>query len=892
MKLIPIRLFHCVLCFTLLVFFLETNALYAEGKLEVTIQIVKSNTGKPVPNAVVISKKGKTSGISNAEGITKLTFPEPGYYEIKVSTADKTESLFREVRFKGQVILVSIAESNLSGILVSGERDKTPLSRYGLVQDEIKRLPGVSGDSLKALQTVPGVVIGAPVGILPSVFTNIGTNLITGNPYSNSERGDLSLRGGGTRQNQYYFDGFPLPYPFHLGNQSSVLNNNLIKSFDVYTGAFPAKYGYATGGIIAIEGTDRVDENKTIINVNLFLSDIYNQSKVLPGLAMISSGRKNYPNLVLLQAYPQGIPEDAKYAEYHDYQWKLIWDINPDHRVTVQTFGTRDRQAYTKAQADLERGGQDPRPPTGLDRMFRTDAARYIWKGKSFRNTLSYSRTWFDEFFELRFTNPLTAENIFGLQNRTSDTITYVQNAFEWELWEEHLKFEVGVQGRFRETTLKGENISSYNRLFYNIFNDLLNSNSAFRSVIDGDRIRYREKSAYTEFQFKYGGIRLTPGARVDHYSGSNESNLAPRITAGYVFESTKTSIMAGHGIHYNAPVSVEALSKKSGNPNLFMERSEHNSLGISQDFANHWQIKIEGFHNIFQNIIVPDSYIVDPYALNNDTRIFVNETAKVLANPIKAKNLNYSNAGYGYSEGVEIFLKKTKDPREQSGLFGWISYTNSITKRINNQSRLSSEESRNRTLQNNTRTLLAQTKLGTNYLNYYDDNNLELIYNNDKEELYDLDRTHILNIVFGYKFNSEWMVGGRFRYFSGTPYTPITGATRANQAATFGLNLYFPNYSGNYNSDRFLPFHQFDLRIDRIENYSWGYINTYIEFVNFYGRRNQAGFEFDNTRNFQRNLNPSPTYDTVNSPFIISQTPNGKMAIIPLINIGMEVRF
>lgn len=662
-----IRIYLLIICFA------WQSSTFAEGNLEIVFQIVKSNSGKPVSNAVVISKKGKTSGVSNEEGIAKLRFPEPGYYEIKVSTADRTESIFREVRFKGQIILVTISESNLAGILVSGERDKTPLSRYGLVQDEIKRLPGVSGDSLKALQTIPGVVIGAPVGILPSVFTNIGTNLLTGNPYSNSERGDLSLRGGGTRQNQYYFDGFPLPYPFHLGNQSSVLNNNLIKSFDVFTGAFPAKYGYATGGIIAIEGTDRVDENKTVINTNLFLSDIYNQSKVLPGLAMISSGRKNYPNLVLLQAYPQGIPEDAKYAEYHDYQWKLIWDINSEHRLTIQTFGTRDRQAYTKAQADLERGGQDPRPPTGLDRMFRTDAIRYIWKGKTFRNTLSYSRTSFNEFFELRFTNPLTAENIFGLQNRTADSITYVHNAFEWELWEEHLKLEAGVQGRFRETTLKGENISAYNRLFNNIFNDLLNSNAAFRSVIDGDRVRYREKSAYAELPFKYAGFRLTPGARVDNYSGSNETNLAPRITGGYLFESTKTGFMAGHGIHYNAPVSVEALSAKSGNPNLYMERSEHNSVGISQEFANLWQIKIEGFRNIFQNIIVPDAYIVDPYALNNDTRIFVNETAKVLANPITPKNLNYSNAGYGHSEGIEIFIKKQKiQENNQDSLVGY----------------------------------------------------------------------------------------------------------------------------------------------------------------------------------------------------------------------------
>ena len=68
-----------------------------------------------------ISKKGKTSAVSNEEGIAKLRFPEPGYYEIKVSTADRTESVFREVRFKGQIILVTISEANLAGILVSGE---------------------------------------------------------------------------------------------------------------------------------------------------------------------------------------------------------------------------------------------------------------------------------------------------------------------------------------------------------------------------------------------------------------------------------------------------------------------------------------------------------------------------------------------------------------------------------------------------------------------------------------------------------------------------------------------------------------------------------------------------------------------------------------------------
>ena len=872
--------------------FVLTNSVFPDGSLEIKVQLVRSQTGKPIPNATVISKQGKTSGITDSEGRVILKFPNIGYYEIRIVAGDKIENITKEIRYTGQILLIPISELSSSGIFVSGERDKTVLSRYGLAQEEIKRIPGVAGDSLKAIQTIPGIAVGVPVGVLPTVFTNVGTNTVTGNPYSNSERGDLSLRGGGTRQNQYFFDGFPLPYPFHLGNQSSVLNNNLIKSFDVYSGSFPSRYGFATGGIIAIDGTDKVEENKTIVNVNFFLSDAYNQTKLIPSLSMITSGRKNYPNFVLLQAYPQGIPQDAKYAEYQDFQWKLIWDLNNDHRITFQTFGTRDRQAYTKQQANYERGGEDPRPPTGLDRGFRTDGLRYVWKGKSFRNTISYSRTEFNEFFELRITNPATAENIFGLQNRTRDTLTYVEQKFEWELIEEHLKLETGFQSRSKETNLKGENITSNNRLFSDIFNNLLNSSPQFRSVIDGDRIRYSEAAAFAEFQGKWNGFRFSPGGRIDSYSGSREVNLSPRVTGGYVIESTKTSFLGGHGIHYNSPVSVEQLSNRSGNPNLFMERAEHDSIGIQQEFLQGWSLKVEGFRNIFQNIIVADNFAVDPYSLNNDLRIFANDPTKVVNNPLTPRNLNYSNSGYGHSEGVEIFLKKARNPKEESGAFGWISYTNSITKRVNNQARRTTDENTTRALLNGSRQLLAQTKVGTNYVNYYDDNQIEVIYNNDREELYDLDRRHILNFVFGYKFSRDWQIGGRYRYFSGVPITPIINSSRANEAATFGVSLYFPEYSKNYNSDRLLPFHQIDFRIDSFDHYSWGYINVYLEFVNFYGRKNQTGYNFDNLKAYQSGVNPASTYDTVNSPYIESQRPNGSLINLPLINLGMEVRF
>ena len=306
------------------------------------------------------------------------------------------------------------------------------------------------------------------------------------------------------------------------------------------------------------------------------------------------------------------------------------------------------------------------------------------------------------------------------------------------------------------------------------------------------------------------------------------------------------------------------------------------------------WNIKIEGFKNIFSNIIVSDNFIQDPYSLNNEARTILRRPDDVIRNPIINRNLNYSNSGYGTSEGVEIFLRKERDPRSNTGWYGWLSYTNSITNRINNQARLTDDEKRQRSLTNGARNLVYQTKSGTNYVNYYDDNQLEFIYNNDKKELYDLDRTHVLNLVFGYKSVDNWQIGFRFRYFSGTPYTPIVSSTKAGAAAGggTGFTLNLPKYSEAFNSDRFPPYHQLDIRFDKFLPYEWGYMNVYIDLINFYGRRNAIGQNFSNFQAYDRYKNPEFVYDSINSPYIQTVRQGGNIVYLPLINIGMEVKF
>ena len=892
---LPLELCEDILKLPLVLFicFLYSYTVLAQEKpITAKIKVIDKSTNSPKPNTIVVIKESGGYFTTNDKGEVSFQVPTNGYYTLRFISGSDVEVKRKEVYYDGQEIIVFVGEKEKGAIEVAGEKEKSKLSRYTLQQEEIKRLPGSQGDSLKAILTLPGVTPALPVGLTPTAAFVPGGS---GGPYSNSDRGDIVLRGGGSRANQFYFDGFPISYPFHLGNQSSVLNNNIIKSFDIYTGAYSSRYGYATGGIINIEGKSEVKKTNTILNLNLFLSDVMLETKPTEKSYMIAAARKNYPNLVLLKFYPQGIPQDAKYADYQDYQFKYGHEFSKEHKLSLSIFGARDRQAYTKAQAEFENAGSgnaDNRPPVGLDKQFRTEGLRYVYQpGSRFTNTLSMSRNVFKEFFELKFTNPATAENIFGIQNVTTQNLYYVENVQNLEIIKNILKLETGQNYRERNITLKGENISQQNTQFSQVFNNLLDSSPTFRALIDGDGAKAKEYGAFAEVTLDYAGFKLVPGVRWDYYNLADQKALSPRINSSYTIQKTGTTFIAGAGIHRNAPVGIEQISARVGNSNLLMEKAEHLAIGINQELGSSWLFKVEGFRNIFSDLVVSDNYARNPYSWNDQPRDIIQKPEFVSRNILVDKAVNYSNRGDGFSEGVEIFLKKANKPGE-NGFFGWISYSNSITKRNNHQTRLASSESTNRNLKNGSRRLLYQTEVGDNYVNYYDDNQFELLFDNDKLELYDLDRTHLLNIVFGWKITSEWQLGGRFRYFTNTPITPIVSSNRIGQAASFGLNLNTAQYSNDYNSDRLASFHQFDIRLDRFQNYEWGVVNGYIEIINIYGRRNISGQTFNPTRPYLSGSNPSPTYDTLNSPYVQSPLPGGRLVYLPLVNFGIEVRF
>jgi TonB family protein len=167
---------------------------------------------------------------------------------------------------------------------------------------------------------------------------------------------------------------------------------------------------------------------------------------------------------------------------------------------------------------------------------------------------------------------------------------------------------------------------------------------------------------------------------------------------------------------------------------------------------------------------------------------------------PVAAANaaqsgLSYQNIGSGRSYGSEVLLRYK--PQADGRFFGWVAYT------------LSKSERR--------------------------DADNQALYT------YEYDQTHILTALGSYKLGRGWQAGARFRYISGTPYTPETGGVMDFDAGT-----YAPLSSANKNSGRTGAFHQLDVRVDKTWQFKAWQLSAYLDVQNTYVHENPEGVSYN----------------------------------------------
>lgn len=104
---------------------------------------------------------------------------------------------------------------------------------------------------------------------------------------------------------------------------------------------------------------------------------------------------------------------------------------------------------------------------------------------------------------------------------------------------------------------------------------------------------------------------------------------------------------------------------------------------------------------------------------------------------------------------------------------------------------------------------------------------------------IYEGDQTHNLSLVATYDLGAGWQLGGRFRYVTGNPDTPIVGSVYAAE-----LDQHRPIH-GAFGSRRLPAFHQLDVRIDKRWELGPVALTTYLEVLNAYNAQNEEGVAY-----------------------------------------------
>jgi TonB family protein len=148
----------------------------------------------------------------------------------------------------------------------------------------------------------------------------------------------------------------------------------------------------------------------------------------------------------------------------------------------------------------------------------------------------------------------------------------------------------------------------------------------------------------------------------------------------------------------------------------------------------------------------------------------------------------NLVNGGRGRIYGLEVLFRQALTRR----LFGWIAYTFSRSERLD------------------------QT--------------------GEPWRLFDYDQTHVLTAIVSYKLGAGWELGGRFRYATGNPQTPIVGSIKDDLTDTF-VPLFGP-----VNSRRLPAFAQLDVRVDKVWTFNNWSLDLYLDIQNVTNTRSVEG--------------------------------------------------
>lgn len=397
------------------------------------VTTAKDGNSLPFAKVVIIELEKFTS--TDVDGLFSIPKLPAGTYTLRITSTGFSEHSESIEIVNGKItdVNVEMLEGKTLGKVNVDYRNKERKVDPGtsvmkITKKDILRVPVTGGvsDIAGYFQTVPGVVTTGDQG------------------------GQFYVRGGTPIQNKILLDGMTIYNPFHSIGFFSVFETDLIRSADIYTGGFNAKYGGRISSVMDITYRDgNVKRFGGMVGISPFQSNLLLEGPISKkdNISFVLSGKTSlleqtapvfypYINRDSLDTDDDGIyDKDTTYGlpfNFYDLYGKITIKGQGANKVSLFGFGFSDQVTY-QAVSNLKWnsfGG-------GTNFIFVPSKSELFMKGRL--NFSSYNITLEEENLEPRTSGILGGEMAFDFTYYLKDKskldygfgFNYFQTTFE-----------------------------------------------------------------------------------------------------------------------------------------------------------------------------------------------------------------------------------------------------------------------------------------------------------------------------------------------------------------------------------------------------------------------------------------------------------------------------
>ena len=562
-------------------------------------------------------------GVTNAEGKFSIGQVPPGIYRLQASAIGYKTVTTPEYILSTRDLHIQIEmeenQTELEGVTVTASpfrRDiESPVSLRIIGLQEIEKSPGANRDISRIVQSYPGVTF-SPIGY----------------------RNDLIVRGGSPSENRFYLDGVEIPNINHFSTQGAsggpvgILNADLIREVNFYTGAFPTDKGNALSSVLDFKLRDG-DMERNSLKATLGASEVSLASNGHLGkkTSYLVSVRQSYLQFLFDML---GLPFLPTFT---DAQFKLKTRFDARNELTVLGLGGIDKMKLNTKADDEDNEYILSYLPKIQQETFTLGAVYRHYAGAHVQSVVA-SHSY------------LNNRNTKYQQNDESDP--------------DHLMLR--LRSTEQNTQLRLENSSSFRNWKVTVGTSLdysQYSNTTFQKVYT-DHAQTFDYHTYLGIMRwgLFGTVNYTSiderftaslGLRADanNYSAAMKDlsdQLSPRLSLSYQL-TEHWSLSGNAGLYYQLP-PYTALGFKNNNGLYankyalrYMQVSQ-GSIGLNWRKGDTFEVSVEGFYKDYDKIPLSVADGIPLTCKGNDYGVIGNELL--------------TSTAQGRSYGAELLLK------------------------------------------------------------------------------------------------------------------------------------------------------------------------------------------------------------------------------------------